>query len=93
MRRFITGLACLASVLVLLDPGFAFAESPTVLRAWSTELGLFGGYKISSKGLQLGNSSNPNDTPNNSAIFGLRLGLNLTERIAIEGEAGYARSS
>ena len=93
MQRRLPLLATLLLATVLLArTDAAFADTPETLRAWSTEVGLFGGYKLSGKGLQLGNSLNPNDTPDNSAIFGLRLGLNLTEHIAVEGEAGYARS-
>ncbi|MDX2022784.1 MAG: OmpA family protein [Deltaproteobacteria bacterium] len=55
-------------------------------RGLQVELGLFGGYHLWAKDLELGVADSPGRGPNFSGQFGLRLALNFLPTIGIESE-------
>lgn len=61
-------------------------------KAGSFEVGGFVGYQLYSDDIELGNSQNPDKRPGSALLFGARVGYNLFERVAIEGELKYGLS-
>ena len=58
-------------------------------RAWTWDASVFAGYKLSGHDLQLGDAANRSESPDNSANYGLRVGLYVTEAISAEVEGAY----
>jgi outer membrane protein OmpA-like peptidoglycan-associated protein len=79
-------LAVFVGVIVAVTAGRAAAQSPKK-EGVQFEVGLAGGVHLFNKNLELGVADDPTLTsPQNSALFGLRLGLLLNPMFAIEAE-------
>jgi len=83
LALLVAGFSVLATCPALAAPG----ATP---HAGTWEVGLLGGYKISGKDLQLGDAANKSESPDNSALGGVRVALALTEAFAAEVEGTWA---